>query len=149
MADLGISINFSDHSIKDLESLNHQLVDHLKLRQQREAQKEMINFEMGDTVSFLSSDGEVIRGEIVRFNQKSISLKTYDNRKWRVSPHLLSKVVVSYSSSMAKGVERKVLPESAEVLPSTSIADLNPLKKLGRNSRCPCGSGKKYKRCCS
>lgn len=25
---------------------------------------------------------------------------------------------------------------------------LDPMAKLGRNDRCPCGSGKKYKMCC-
>ena len=24
----------------------------------------------------------------------------------------------------------------------------NPLKEVGRNDPCPCGSGKKYKKCC-
>ena len=24
----------------------------------------------------------------------------------------------------------------------------NPLKSVGRNDPCPCGSGKKYKKCC-
>jgi uncharacterized protein YecA (UPF0149 family) len=24
----------------------------------------------------------------------------------------------------------------------------NPLKNVGRNDPCPCGSGKKYKKCC-
>lgn len=27
-------------------------------------------------------------------------------------------------------------------------ADLAPGKKVGRNEPCPCGSGKKYKKCC-
>jgi preprotein translocase subunit SecA len=26
--------------------------------------------------------------------------------------------------------------------------DIKPLDKLGRNDPCPCGSGKKYKKCC-
>ncbi|HDP54206.1 MAG TPA: prepilin peptidase, partial [Bacteroidetes bacterium] len=25
---------------------------------------------------------------------------------------------------------------------------INPLKTIGRNDPCPCGSGKKYKKCC-
>jgi preprotein translocase subunit SecA len=26
--------------------------------------------------------------------------------------------------------------------------DIKPLEKIGRNDPCPCGSGKKYKKCC-
>jgi len=32
--------------------------------------------------------------------------------------------------------------------PSTSIVPVRTGKKVGRNEPCPCGSGKKYKKCC-
>jgi hypothetical protein len=31
---------------------------------------------------------------------------------------------------------------------NTNIIDINTKKKIGRNDPCPCGSGKKYKKCC-
>jgi hypothetical protein len=31
---------------------------------------------------------------------------------------------------------------------SASILDHNPFRKVGRNDPCPCGSGKKFKKCC-
>ncbi|MCY4580857.1 MAG: SEC-C metal-binding domain-containing protein [Chloroflexi bacterium] len=34
----------------------------------------------------------------------------------------------------------KVVPSEREAVPAG-------IQKVGRNSRCPCGSGKKYKRC--
>ena len=32
--------------------------------------------------------------------------------------------------------------------PPTGAGDAHPKKKMGRNDPCPCGSGKKYKKCC-
>ena len=29
-----------------------------------------------------------------------------------------------------------------------TIDELNSFKKVGRNESCPCGSGKKFKKCC-
>jgi len=31
---------------------------------------------------------------------------------------------------------------------SRTVAPSPPKKKVGRNEKCPCGSGKKYKKCC-
>jgi len=32
--------------------------------------------------------------------------------------------------------------------PEKTIPRFTPTKKVGRNEPCPCGSGKKYKKCC-
>ena len=42
---------------------------------------------------------------------------------------------------VAPSVMTKVVPEEREAVP------VGGARKVGRNSRCPCGSGKKYKRC--
>ncbi|MCP4719740.1 MAG: hypothetical protein GY860_09830 [Desulfobacteraceae bacterium] len=34
------------------------------------------------------------------------------------------------------------------IKPSECIAQGKSLVKIGRNEKCPCGSGKKYKKCC-
>ena len=44
-------------------------------------------------------------------------------------------------SSNAETVMSNVLPNRREAVPAGA-------RKVGRNDRCPCGSGKKYKRCC-
>ena len=31
---------------------------------------------------------------------------------------------------------------------SANVIDMNTRRKIGRNDPCPCGSGKKYKKCC-
>lgn len=37
---------------------------------------------------------------------------------------------------------------SAPLAPSTELPSVNVPSKIGRNDPCPCGSGKKYKKCC-
>jgi Protein of unknown function (DUF1186)/SEC-C motif len=44
--------------------------------------------------------------------------------------------------------DRERWREQAEVNPILSLPYENPFKGVGRNDPCPCGSGKKFKRCC-
>ncbi|PKB83892.1 MAG: preprotein translocase subunit SecA [SAR202 cluster bacterium Io17-Chloro-G9] len=54
----------------------------------------------------------------------------------------------------AAGVRRQAAPQATKASPMAAVAsgrrDAVPAgaAKIGRNSKCPCGSGKKYKRCC-
>jgi SEC-C motif len=43
------------------------------------------------------------------------------------------------------GIEEKVVPSGYKV---TEEGVIHSLQKVGRNDPCPCGSGKKYKKCC-
>ena len=40
------------------------------------------------------------------------------------------------------------LRELARIRASDDINEIQPIPKIGRNEPCPCGSGRKYKRCC-
>ena len=41
------------------------------------------------------------------------------------------------------------IPEMVEEMPSApALVPLRAEHKVGRNDPCPCGSGKKYKKCC-
>jgi preprotein translocase subunit SecA len=40
------------------------------------------------------------------------------------------------------------LPEVPFDFSATNVIDMKTRKKIGRNDPCPCGSGKKYKKCC-
>lgn len=54
-------------------------------------------------------------------------------------------------TSFDQAKQLELLNDSVEILPSAvySIKAYNrPATKVGRNDPCPCGSGKKYKKCC-
>lgn len=38
--------------------------------------------------------------------------------------------------------------QKASALTEKRVAEASTIRKIGRNELCPCGSGKKYKRCC-
>ena len=42
----------------------------------------------------------------------------------------------------------KPLPSQPFEMRGSNVIDINTKKKVGRNNPCPCGSGKKYKKCC-
>ena len=127
-----IDINFDQYCSEALRDLNSRLVSHLKLRHQRDSQMKMHKFELGDIVCFENKYGEVIEGKIIRFNQKTITIERDCGHQWRVSPALLEKVIKTKKQHRTNIIELPV--------------DL-PLK-MGKNKPCPCGSGKKFKRCC-
>ncbi len=43
---------------------------------------------------------------------------------------------------------RKAKQPAAKVMESLRVAEKKPVQPVGRNEPCPCGSGKKYKKCC-
>jgi len=49
-------------------------------------------------------------------------------------------------SSTAKGNAERELPRPDLLISSRPM--INPLRKVGRNDPCPCGSGRKFKKCC-
>jgi len=76
---------------QELRHLNQVVVERLKLFSKSRSLDAMRKFNVGDQVSF-DYEGTIVEGQVVSLNQKSVSIITQDNIRWRVSPHLLSKV---------------------------------------------------------
>ena len=74
---------------KDLMYLNRIIVDRLKLLSQQKTTENMARFHVTQRVRFTSSEGAVKTGRVIRINKKSVSVITYDDEKWNVSPVLL------------------------------------------------------------
>ena len=84
-------------------------------------------------------------------------MKQIDNRQ---KQHILgraSKVRKGGRLSFKKGKEKTQVPEAADSssqesdAPKVSSEQTTPFhaeSSVGRNEPCPCGSGKKYKKCC-
>ena len=93
-----INMDFNQYSIEELKELNRNLIEHVKLRRLRESQKSMDRFYLGDVVSFTDSHGNIVKGRIIRFNQKTVTIERECGHQWRVSPELLEEVSGSKSS---------------------------------------------------
>ncbi len=51
----------------------------------------MMEFSVGEKVSFSPTGREEVIGVLVKYNKKTVAVLTEDGQKWNVSPHLLEK----------------------------------------------------------
>lgn len=77
---------------KELVELNHRIVERLRFIQSVRDHAEMMEFNVGEKVSFVPPGREQKAGMLVKYNRKTVTVVTEDGRRWNVSPHLLSKV---------------------------------------------------------
>lgn len=75
----------------ELVDLNHRIVARLRLLNQMRAHADMLEFKIGDRVTFQPAGQGQIEGMLTRYNRKTVTVITDDGRQWNVSPHLLSK----------------------------------------------------------
>ncbi|MGH7188259.1 MAG: hypothetical protein ACREF0_03635 [Acetobacteraceae bacterium] len=75
----------------ELVDLNHRVVARLRFLHQMRAHTDMLEFKIGDRVTFRPSGQSQIRGMVTRYNRKTVTVITDDGRQWNVSPQLLSK----------------------------------------------------------
>jgi hypothetical protein len=94
----------------ELVDLNHRIVARLRLLNQMRAHAEMLEFKIGDRVSFRPSGTGRIEGILTRYNRKTVTIITDDGRQWNVSPQFLSKVL----SAEASGTDRSSLARIAK-----------------------------------
>jgi hypothetical protein len=75
----------------ELVIVNRMSANRIRLMHKAGALYHMAQFNVGDTVYWKGNDGTHRSGEIIRLNQKTISIKTKEQGQWNVSPQLLSK----------------------------------------------------------
>jgi hypothetical protein len=82
-----------DHlSEEELAELNHRIVERLRFLESLHNHREMLQFSIGEKVSFEPPGRARQMGTLVRYNKKSVTVITDGGQKWTVSPHLLSHV---------------------------------------------------------
>ena len=76
----------------ELIDLNRRIVERLRFLQQRRAQATLLQFSLGDRVTFETDDGRTVVGALVRYHKKTVSVLTDDGHRWNVSPRFLRPV---------------------------------------------------------
>jgi hypothetical protein len=76
----------------ELIDLNHRIVERLRFLQQVHAHQSMLEFSIGDKVSFEPQGRPTVFGVIIRYNKKTVTVLTDEGGRWNVSPHFLRKV---------------------------------------------------------
>jgi len=79
-------------SEKELIELNRRIVERLKFLASARHHTKMMEFNVGEKVSFKAADHEEKIGTLMKYNKKTVTVITEDGGHWNVSPHLLSKV---------------------------------------------------------
>jgi hypothetical protein len=93
-----------DHLTYDqLIDLNNRVVARLKFLDQMRAHSAMLDFSIGEQVSFQPPGHEVLTGMIVKYNQKTVTVVTSHGQQWKVSPSYLSKLKSAKAAPDTKG----------------------------------------------
>lgn len=82
-------INIDHLTEAELIDLNHRIVQRLRLMSQVHAHKAMLEFRIGDRVTFKPEGGTPVFGVLTRYNKKSVTVITDDGHRWNVSPRFL------------------------------------------------------------
>ncbi len=87
-----MDIDIDRLSENELLRLNQRIVARLKFLESLHAHAEMLQFEVGQQVSFDPPGRDRQVGILVKYNKKTVTVLTDSGQRWNVSPHLLSPV---------------------------------------------------------
>ncbi|MBM3802837.1 MAG: hypothetical protein FJW26_11085 [Acidimicrobiia bacterium] len=108
-----LKIDVTRMSEEELVALNRQIVERLRFLQQTRAHAKMLEFRVGDRVSFQPEGRPELFGILVRYNKKTVTVVTDGREQWNVAPALLRRAV-DVASSAAQPEKAKIvsLPKS-------------------------------------
>lgn len=75
----------------ELVDLNNRIVERLRFLHQMRAHAQMLDFRIGERVSFHPGGRERLAGVLTRYNKKTVTVVTDDGQQWNVAPQFLSR----------------------------------------------------------
>ena len=75
----------------ELTDLHHRVVERLRFLEQMRAHGAMLQFSIGERVTFDPGDRPQVTGIITKYNKKTVTVVTDDGHRWNVSPGFLRK----------------------------------------------------------
>jgi hypothetical protein len=98
-----IKIDLDKLTEAELIELNHKIVARLQFLNQKRKHEQMLEFKIGERVSFQPDGYDLKIGILTRYNKKTVTIITEVGEHWNVSPSLIQKV----KTSNTVGVEEK------------------------------------------
>jgi hypothetical protein len=86
-----MSIDIDHLTEAELRDLNHRVVARLRFLHQLKAHASMLEFSVGERVSFRTQDRGTVCGSILKYNRKTVTIMADDGTRWNVSPQLLAR----------------------------------------------------------
>jgi hypothetical protein len=86
-----MKINIDNLTESELIHLNEKIIQRLRMIRQMRAHVQMLDFQLGERVWFQTEREEIVRGVLVRYNKKSVTVITDEGNRWTVAPGFLRK----------------------------------------------------------
>ncbi len=102
-----MKIDIDKLSEEELIDLNNRIVERLRFLNQMRAHSPMLEFKIGDRVTFQPEGRPPLVGMLTRYNRKTVTVITDDGQHWNVAPGLLRK---AESSDRTDTGNPKVVP---------------------------------------
>jgi hypothetical protein len=87
-----MKIDIDELTEAELIELNIKIVERLRFLAQMRAHAAMMQFNIGDRVSFKPPDRPLVTGVLIKYNKKSVTVISDEGQRWNVAPGLLTKV---------------------------------------------------------
>src|SRR5512136_1819058 len=101
-----MKINIDELNEAELIDLNHRIVERLRFLNQMRAHGQMLEFKIGDRVTFQAEGRPPVVGMLTRYNKKTVTVITDDGQHWNVSPRFLRKAVSESVTNTKNNVVR-------------------------------------------
>lgn len=86
-----MQIDLEKLSEKELIELNNKIVARLRFLNEMRSHSQMMEFKIGERVSFQPQGRAAIFGVLTKYNRKTVTVITDEGEHWNVAPALLSK----------------------------------------------------------
>jgi len=107
-----MAINIDHLSESELIHLNERIVQRLRMMNQMRAHMRMLDFTLGERVWFQTEGDRIVRGVLVKYNKKSVTVITDDGSRWTVSPSFLRKAETAPSDHRGANIVEMGGPSS-------------------------------------
>lgn len=87
-----MKIDIDQMTEAELIDLNHRVVERLRFIEQMRSHGTMLEFSIGERVTFSPVGRTPVIGMLVKYNKKTVSVITDDGHQWNVSPTFLRKI---------------------------------------------------------
>ena len=82
-------IDIDKLSEAELIDLNHRIVERLRFLNHMRAHSQMLDFKIGERVTFQPDGQPALFGIVTRYNRKTVTVITDSGQHWNVAPGLL------------------------------------------------------------
>ena len=97
-----MKIDIDKLSEEELIDLNHRIVERLRFLSQMRTHSKMLDFKIGDRVTFHPEGRPPVVGMLTRYNKKTVTVITDSGQHWNVAPGFLRKVSPTETTETSK-----------------------------------------------